>query len=113
MSPDFRSTSFRLNGPAVFFRVVRALSLKESGVPMTSFGYSGVKRLRHSAYGLSKVTCTSRSSLPRSTLAIRSYPAFLAVQYAGSLPRRARHWAAKSGAPISRPSLHTAFWFSR
>ncbi|CAM5427952.1 hypothetical protein SALBM135S_08951 [Streptomyces alboniger] len=35
-----------------------------------------------------------------------------AVQYALFLPDRARHCAAKSSAPISRPSLQTACWFS-
>ena len=67
---------------------------------------------RQSAYGLAKVTLTSRSFAPFSIFSIRSYPALRAVQYAESLPLSARHWATKSGAPISRPSLHTAFWLS-
>ncbi|GAA3296974.1 hypothetical protein GCM10020295_28230 [Streptomyces cinereospinus] len=36
-----RSTRCTANGPAVTLSLVRAPSLKESGVPMTSFGYSG------------------------------------------------------------------------
>ncbi len=41
-SSSLRSTFFSANGPAVTFSLLRALSLKLSGVPMTSFGYSGV-----------------------------------------------------------------------
>ncbi len=79
---------------------------------MTSFGYSGENSDFQSAYGRLKVTRTSRLFLPRSIFSMRSYPALRAVQYALSLPDRARHWAAKSSAPISRPSLQTACWLS-
>lgn len=51
---------------------LRAESLKESGVPMTSFGYSGENSERQSAYGRAKVTRTSRSLAPRSIFSMRS-----------------------------------------
>lgn len=39
--PALRSTFFTAKGPAVTLSLRRAPSLKESAVPMTSFGYSG------------------------------------------------------------------------
>ncbi len=79
-SSSLRSIFFRVNGPALTFSFLRAPSLNESGVPMTSFGYSGENSERQSAYGRAKVTRTSRSPLPRSIFSIRSYPALRAVQ---------------------------------
>lgn len=70
--PSGLFTLRRRNGPAVFFRVVRAPSLKVPGDPVTSFGYSGENSERQSAYGFEKVTRTWRSSLPRSIFSIRS-----------------------------------------
>lgn len=112
ISRSARSISLSWKGPAVALSLARAPSLNEFGAPITSFGYSGLKRARQSAYGLLKVTLTSRSFAPRSIFWMRSYPALRAVQYAESLPLSARHWATKSAAPSSRPSLHTACWLS-
>lgn len=71
-SPPLRSTSFSANGPAVTLSLLRAPSLKESGVPITCFGYSGEKSDLQSAYGRAKVTRTSRSLSPRSIFSMRS-----------------------------------------
>ncbi|CAM5428059.1 hypothetical protein SALBM135S_08952 [Streptomyces alboniger] len=70
--PALRSMSARAKGPAVAFSLRRAPSLKESGPAMTCFGYSGEKRERQSAYGLAKVTRTSRLFAPRSIFSMRS-----------------------------------------
>jgi hypothetical protein len=71
-SPADRSILSIAKGPAVTFSLRRAPSLKASGVPMTSFGYSGEKSDRQSAYRLPKVTRTSRSFAPRSIFSMRS-----------------------------------------
>ncbi len=70
--PSALLTPRSTNGPAVFLRVVRAPSLKVSGEPVISFGYSGENSERQSPYGLEKVTRTWRSSAPRSIFSIRS-----------------------------------------
>lgn len=71
-SSPLRSIFFTVNGPAVTLSLRRAPSLNASGVPMTSFGYSGENSDCQSAYGRSKVTRTSRSLAPRSILSMRS-----------------------------------------
>lgn len=69
---SLRSTFCTENAPAVTFSLRRAPSLKASGVPMTSLGYSGENSAFQSAYGLLKVTLTSRLLAPRSIFSMRS-----------------------------------------
>ena len=57
---------------AYILSLLRAPSLKESGVPITCFGYSGENSDFQSAYGRAKVTRTSRSLSPRSIFSMRS-----------------------------------------
>ncbi len=70
--PACSSRPCTANGPAVSFSSSRAPSLKARASPITLFGYSGVNSDFQSAYGLAKVTLTSRALPPCSTFSIRS-----------------------------------------